>query len=104
VSIPAYCCAIQGRARHAQPLFLTHGASVEHTGSPDAAHISVTLVGENVTNVLAVDSTVVQWIAMMAPARSVQFGGVTNVSVERQWRRNCASKGFSSARGSVVGC
>jgi len=80
------------------------GASVERTGSLDAVHISVTLVGENVTNVLAVDSTAVQWIVMMAPARRVQCRGVTNVSVERQWRRNCALKGFSSARGSVVGC
>jgi hypothetical protein len=67
-------------------------------------HISVILVEGNVINVLAVDSIGAWLIAMTAPACPVQCGGITNASVERQWRRNCAQKRFSSARGNAVGC
>lgn len=57
VNTPAYCCATQGRVHHARLLCQMRRAFVGHTGSLDAAHISVTLVQGNVTNVLAVDST-----------------------------------------------
>uniref|UniRef100_A0A0A9GZ15 ATNFXL2 n=1 Tax=Arundo donax TaxID=35708 RepID=A0A0A9GZ15_ARUDO len=84
VSIPASCCATQGHARRAQLLSLMHNAFVGHTGSPGAAHISGILVRGNAINILAVDSTGVRWSAMTGPARRVQCGGITNVSVERQ--------------------
>lgn len=80
------------------------GASAGRTVSPGAVRISVILVRVNAINALAVNSTAVRWIAMMGHAHRVLCRGITNVSVERQWWRDCALKEFSSARGSVVGC
>lgn len=103
-STPASCVATLDHVLRAPPSSLTLAAFVEHTVNPGAARVSVILVGVNVIKALAADSTGARWIAMMGPVRRVRCGGITSVSVGRQRWRGCALKGFSSARGSVVGC
>ncbi|EMS48479.1 NF-X1-type zinc finger protein NFXL2 [Triticum urartu] len=77
-STPASCFATLGHVLHARLLFLTPGASAGRTVSPGAVHISAILVRVNAINALAVNSTVVRWIAMMGHAHRVLCGGITN--------------------------